>query len=29
MLIFPWGRIHCVEVMPSEDEEEIVSFIRE
>lgn len=29
LLIFPWTRIHCVEVMPSEAEERVVSFIRE
>ena len=29
MVIFPWTRIHCVEILPSEREEKIVSFIRE
>ncbi len=29
-VIYPWARIHCVEIMPSEEEEkEIVTFIRE
>jgi len=29
VVIYPWARIHCVEVLPSEEEERIVSFIRE
>lgn len=28
-VVFPWTRIHCVEILPSEEEEEIVTFIRE
>jgi hypothetical protein len=28
-VVYPWTRIHCVEVLPSEAEEEVVSFIRE
>ena len=28
-VIYPWMRIHWVEVMPGEEEEDIVSFIRE
>lgn len=28
-VVYPWARIHCVEILPSEEEEEIVSFIRE
>ena len=28
-VIYPWQRVHCVEVLPSEDEEEVVSFVRE
>ena len=28
-LIFPWHRINFVEVMPTEEEEEIVGFVRE
>ena len=29
VVVYPWSRIHCVEILPSEAEEEIVSFIRE
>ncbi len=29
IVIYPWQRIHCVEIMPGEEQEEIVSFIRE
>jgi len=29
VVIFPWARVQCVEVIPSEAEERIVSFIRE
>jgi hypothetical protein len=28
-VIYPWTRVHCVEILPSEAEKEIVSFIRE
>ena len=28
-LIFPWSRITFIEVMPTEEEEEVVGFIRE
>jgi hypothetical protein len=28
-VIYPWHRIHSVEVLPSEGEEEIVTFVRE
>jgi hypothetical protein len=28
-VIYPWQRIHCLEVMPSEEEEEIITFVRE
>lgn len=28
-VVYPWTRIHCVEILPSQEEEEIVSFIRE
>ena len=28
-VIYPWVRIHCVEIMSGEEKEEIVSFIRE
>jgi len=26
---YPWTRIHCVEILPSEEKGEIVDFIRE
>lgn len=28
-VVFPWSRIHCLEILPSEAEETIVSFVRE
>ncbi|MFQ6100465.1 MAG: hypothetical protein ACE5OS_04440 [Anaerolineae bacterium] len=28
-VVYPWTRIHCVEILPSEAEEEVISFIRE
>ena len=28
-VVYPWIRIHCVEILPSEGEEDIISFIRE
>ena len=28
-VVFPWTRIHCVEILPSEEEEEIITFVRE
>lgn len=28
-VIYPWQRVHCVEILPSAVEEEVVSFIRE
>ena len=28
-VVFPWSRVHCVEIFPSDAEEAIVSFIRE
>jgi hypothetical protein len=28
-VIFPWNRITFIEVMPTEEEEEVVGFIRE
>jgi len=28
-VIYPWQRIHCVEILPSGSEEEVISFIRE
>jgi hypothetical protein len=28
-VVYPWARIHCVEILPSEEKGEIVGFIRE
>jgi hypothetical protein len=28
-VIYPWIRIHCVEVLPTEAEKDIVTFVRE
>ncbi len=28
-VIYPWTRIHCVEILPGEKEEKIISFVRE
>jgi hypothetical protein len=28
-VVYPWARIHCVEIMPGEEKEEAVSFVRE
>ncbi|RLC97865.1 MAG: hypothetical protein DRI77_06370 [Chloroflexi bacterium] len=28
-VIYPWTRVHCVEVLTGEAEEEVISFIRE
>jgi hypothetical protein len=28
-LILPWHRIHCVEILPGEEEEAIVTIVRE
>ena len=28
-VVYPWVRIHCVEILPSGEKEEIVSFVRE
>ena len=28
-VVYPWTRIHCVEILPSEADEEVISFIRE
>ena len=28
-VVYPWQRIHCLEILPSEAQEDIVSFIRE
>ncbi len=29
IVIFPWSRIHSMEILPAEGEEEIVTFVRE
>ncbi len=28
-VLYPWSRIHCVEILPTENDEQIVTFIRE
>ncbi len=28
-LIMPWHRIHCVEILPGEEAEEVVTIVRE
>lgn len=28
-LMMPWHRIHCVEILPGEEEQEIVTVVRE
>jgi hypothetical protein len=28
-VVYPWDRIHCMEILPSETEEDVVTFIRE
>jgi hypothetical protein len=28
-VMYPWGMIHCVEVLPTETDEQIVTFVRE
>lgn len=28
-VLYPWNRIHCVEIMPTEDDEQVVTFIRD
>jgi len=28
-VLYPWSIIHCVEVMPTEEDEQIVTFIRD
>ena len=28
-VIYPWVNIHCLEVLPSEAEEEVITFVRE
>ena len=29
MVVYPWTRIHCVEILPTAVEEKVVSFVRE
>ncbi|HET92301.1 MAG TPA: hypothetical protein ENN99_16405 [Chloroflexi bacterium] len=29
VVIYPWYRVHCIEIMPGEEKEEIVTFVRE
>ncbi len=29
VVIYPWNRIHCVEIISQEEEEDVVSFVRE
>jgi hypothetical protein len=29
LVLYPWAHLHCVEVMYSDTDEEVVSFIRE
>jgi hypothetical protein len=28
-VVYPWSRIHCVEILPGEEKEEVVTFVRE
>jgi len=28
-VLYPWSIIHCVEIMPTEEDEQIVTFIRD
>lgn len=28
-VVYPWQRIHCMEILPGEGEEDVVTFIRE
>lgn len=28
-VVYPWARIHCVEILTGDAEEEIISFVRE
>lgn len=28
-VVYPWARIHCVEILSTESEEDVVTFIRE
>lgn len=29
VVLLPWGRIHSIEIMPTEGEEKLVTFVRE
>jgi hypothetical protein len=29
VVLYPWNRIHSVEILPTEEDEQIVTFIRE
>ena len=29
VVLMPWHRVHCVEVLPGAEQEEIVTFVRE
>ncbi len=29
VVLYPWARVTCIEILPTEDDEEIVTFIRE
>ncbi|MGD1995459.1 MAG: hypothetical protein PVH62_01655 [Anaerolineae bacterium] len=28
-VLLPWHRIHCVEILPTEEKEEVVTFVRD
>ena len=28
-VVYPWTRVHCLEILPSDKEEKIVGFVRE
>jgi hypothetical protein len=28
-VVYPWTRVHCVEILPTEEEREIIGFVRE
>jgi hypothetical protein len=28
-VLYPWSRIHCVEIMPTESDEQVITFIRD
>ncbi len=29
VVVYPWQRIHCLEIMPGEEEDEVITFVRE